>query len=76
MTVKNLTGFARACQEAVIAALDAVGTVGEERSGHLADAKRAVDRALHAAHSGDEWYLADHLRRGIKEVEASSGDAA
>ena len=54
-----------------MATLDAVDTVGEERSAHLADAKRAVDRALHAAHSGDQWYLADHLRRGIKEVEAS-----
>ena len=31
MTVRNLTGFAGACQEAVIAVLDAIATVGEER---------------------------------------------
>ena len=64
MTVRNLTGFAGACQEAVIAVLDAIATVGEERRGHLTDAKLAVDWALHDAHSGEEWYLADHLRRG------------
>jgi hypothetical protein len=64
MTVRNLTGFAGACQEAVIAVLDAIATVGEERRGHLTDAKLAFDRALHDAHSGEEWYLADHLRRG------------
>jgi hypothetical protein len=29
MTVRNLTGFAGACQEAVIAVLDAIATVGE-----------------------------------------------
>ena len=54
MTVRNLTGFAGACQEAVIAVLDAIATVGEERRGHLTDAKLAVDRALHDAHSGEE----------------------
>ena len=70
MTVRNLTGFAGACQEAVIAVLDAIATVGEERRGHLKDAKLAVDRALHVAHSAEEWYLADQVRRGIKEVEA------
>jgi hypothetical protein len=76
MSVRNLSCFADACQEAVIAALDAIATVGEERRGHLVDAKLAVDRALHEAHSGEEWYLADHLRRGIREVEARSLDAA
>ena len=70
MTVRNLTGFAGACQEAVIAVLDAIATVGEERRGHLTEAKLSVDRALHDAQSGEEWYLADHLRRGIREVEA------
>ena len=76
VTVRNVTGFAGACQEAVIAVLDAIATVGEERRGHLKEAKLAVDRALHDAHSGEEWYLADHLRRGIKEVEARAHDAA
>ena len=76
MTVKNLTGFADACQEAVVAVLDAIVTVGEERRGHLKDAKLAVERALHDSHSGEEWYLADHLRRGIKDVEARAQDAA
>jgi len=76
MSVRNLSGFAGACQEAVIAVLDAIATVGEERRGHLVDAKLAVDKALHDAHSGEEWYLADHLRRGIKDVEARSLDAA
>ncbi len=73
---RNLNDFAGACREAVIAVLDAMATAGEERSEHLTDAKRAVDRALHDAHSGEEWYLADHLRRGIKGVEARSQDAA
>ena len=59
-----------------MAVLDTIATVGEERRGHLADAKLAVDRALHDAHSGEEWYLADHLRRGIKQVEARARDAA
>ena len=70
MTVRNLTGFAGACQAALIAVLDAIATVGEERRGHLKGAKLAVDRALHVAHSGEEWYIADQVRRGIKEVEA------
>jgi hypothetical protein len=76
MTDRNLTGFAGACREAVIAVLDAIATVGEERRGHLTDAKLAVDRALHDAHNGEEWYLADHLRRGIREVEARAQHAA
>jgi hypothetical protein len=76
MTVRNLTSFAGACQEAVIAVLDAIATVGEERRGHLTDAKLAFDRASHDAHSGEEWYLADHLRRGIREVEARAQHAA
>ena len=44
MTVRNLTGFAGACQEALIAVLDAIAAVGEERRGHLKDAKLAVER--------------------------------
>ena len=72
VTVRILTGLAGACQAALIAVLDAIATVGEERRGHLTDAKLAVDRALHDAHSGEEWYLADHLRRGIREVGAST----
>jgi hypothetical protein len=60
----------------VTAVLGAIATNGEERRGHLAQAKQAVDRASHDAHSSEEWYLAEHLRRGIKEVEACSLDAA
>src|SRR4051812_33588543 len=76
VTVRNPTGFPGACQEAMVAVLDAIATVGEERREHLNHAKLAVDKALHDAHSGEEWYLADHLRQGIKEVEASLRDAA
>ena len=76
MTVKNLTGFAGACQEAMIAVLDAIAAVGEERRGHLKDAKLAVDRALHFAHSAEEWYLADQMRQGVKEVELRAQHAA
>jgi hypothetical protein len=76
MSIRNLSGFTGACQEAVTAVLDAIATVGEERRKHLIDAKLAADRALHEAHSGEEWYLADHLRQGIKDVEAHSLDAA
>ena len=76
MTVRNLTGFAGACQEAMNAVLDAIAAVGDERRGHLKDARLAVDRALHVAHSAEEWYLADQLRRGIKEVEAHARHAA
>ena len=60
----------------MVAVLDAIATVGEERRGRLQDAKLAVDRALHDAHSGEEWYLADRLRLGIKDVEAHTQDAA
>lgn len=74
--VKNLSSFAGACQEALTAVLDAIASGGEERRRYLKDAKLAVDKALHDAHSGEEWYLADHLRRGIKEVEARSRHAA
>ena len=76
VTIRNLTGFAGASQEALIGVLEAIATVGEERRGHLKDAKLAVDRALHVAHSAEEWYLADHLRRGIREVEARAQHAA
>jgi hypothetical protein len=76
MTVKNLTSFAKAYEQAVVAVLDAIATVGEERREHLKVAKLAVGRAVHDAHSGEEWYLADHLRRSIKEVETSPREAA
>ena len=76
MTVANHIGFAGACRDAVMAVLDAIATAGKERQGRLADAKQAVEVALREAHSGEEWYLADHLRRGIKDVEARAQDAA
>jgi hypothetical protein len=66
VTVRNLTGFAGACQEALIAVLDAIATVGEERLGHLKDAKLAVNRTLHVAHSAEEWYLADQCAGGSR----------
>ena len=76
MTVTNLTSFAAACHEAMSGVLHAIASGGEERREHLSDAKLAVDQALHDAHSGAEWYLADHLRRGIKDVEARARDAS
>jgi hypothetical protein len=76
VTVTNRTGFAAACRDAVIAVLDAIAAAGDERQARLADAKLAVDRALREAQSGEEWYLADHLRLGIKDVAASAPDAA
>ena len=69
MTVTNLTGFATACQDAMRAILHAIATGREERRGHLSDATLTVDKALHDAHSGEEQFLADHLRREIKDVE-------
>jgi hypothetical protein len=76
VTVNNLTSFAGAFQEAVVAVLDAIVTVGEERRERLRNAKLAVEKALHDSRSGEEWYLADHLRQGIKDVEARERDAA
>ena len=76
MTLKNPNGFAGAIQEAVVAVLDAIATVGEERRRNLQNARLAVDKALRDSHSGEEWYLADHLRRGIKDVAAHAWDAA
>lgn len=76
MTVTHLTGFASACQQAMMATLRAIASGGGERRGHLSDAKLAVDKALHDAHSSEEWCLADHLRRGIKDVEARVRDAS
>ena len=76
MTVKNLSGFASAFQEAVAVVLDAMATAGEDRRGHFASAKLAAEKALHHSQSGEEWYLADHLRRGIKDAEARARDAA
>ena len=76
MKVENFTSFAGAFQEAVVAVLNAMVTVGEERRGQLRNAKLAVDKALHDSRNGEEWYLADHLRRGIKDVEARERDAA
>ena len=76
MTITHLTGFAAACQEAMRAVLHAMSTRGEERREHLSDAKLAVDKALHDAHSGEEWYLAEHLRQGIKGMETRLPDAS
>ena len=76
MTVTNLTGFATACQDAMMAVLHAIAAGGGERRRHLSDAKLAVDKALDDAHSGEEWCLADHLRRGIKDVETRLRDAS
>jgi hypothetical protein len=76
MSVTPFSGFASACQEAVKAVLHAINTHGEERRGHLSDAKSAVDMALRDAHSGEEWYLAEHLRQGIKDVETRLRDAS
>ena len=76
VTATNRTGFAAACRNAMVAVLDAIAAAGEERQVRLTDAKLAVDRALREAQSGEEWYLADHLRRGIKDVEARAQDAA
>jgi hypothetical protein len=72
----NRTGFATACREAMTAVLDALAAVGEERRRLLTDSKLAIGTALHDAHSSEEWYLADQLRRGIKDVEARVQDAA
>lgn len=76
VSITDLSGFGPACQEAVSAVLHAITTHGEERRAHLSDAKSAVDIALHDAHSGEEWYLAEHLRRGIKDVETRLRDAS
>ena len=76
MSVAHLTGFATACQESVSAVLHAITTRGGERREHLAAAKSAVDKALHHAHSGEEWSLAQHLRQGIKDVETRLRDAS
>lgn len=76
MSVTHLSGFANACQEAVTAVLHAITTGGDERREHLSDAKSAVDTALRDAHSGEEWYLAEHLRQGIKGVETRLRDAS
>jgi hypothetical protein len=61
VTVRNLT-FARACEEALIAVMDAIATVGEERWGHLQDAKLAVERALHDSHRAEEWFVGRRRR--------------
>jgi len=76
MTVRNLTGFAGVCQEALIAVLDAIATVGDERQGTLRTPNSRSTGALHVAHSAEEWYLADQVRRGIKDVEAHARHAA
>ncbi len=76
MSVTHLSGFGTACQEAVRAVLHAITAGGEERRGHLSDAKSAVNTALRAANSGEEWYLAEHLRQGIKDVETRLRDAS
>ena len=76
MSVTHLTRFGTACQEAVGAVLHALTARAEERRKHLSDAKLAVDAALHDAQSGEEWYLADHLRQGIRDVETRLRDAS
>ncbi len=76
MSVTQLPGFAAACQQSVSAVLHAITTRGEERREHLSDAKSAIDKALRHAHSGEEWYLAEHLRQGIKDVETRLRDAS
>ncbi|EUA08627.1 hypothetical protein I546_4507 [Mycobacterium kansasii 732] len=76
VAVKSLAGFAGAFHEAVVAVLDAIVTAGDERREHLEHAKRAVEKALRDSRSGAEWYLAEHLRQGIKDVEARTRDAA
>ncbi|OBF60471.1 hypothetical protein A5753_20370 [Mycobacterium sp. 852002-51971_SCH5477799-a] len=76
MSVTDRSGFASACQEAVGAVLHAITTQGDERREHLSEAKSAVDMALRDAHSGEEWYLAEHLRQGIKDVETHLRDAS
>ena len=76
VTIMNPSGFAGAFQEAVAAVLDAIASVGEERRKSLQHAGLAVEKALRDCHSGEEWYLADHLRRGIKDVAAHTWDAA
>ncbi|MGH3635615.1 hypothetical protein [Mycobacterium sp.] len=76
MTVTNLAGFATACQDAMRAVLHAMASGGDECRGHLSEAKVAVDKALHDAHSGEEWCLAEHLRRGIQDVQARARDAS
>jgi hypothetical protein len=45
VTVRNLT-FAMACEEALIAVVNATAAVGEECRGHLKVPKLAVDRGL------------------------------
>ena len=60
----------------MVAVLGAIVAAGNERRGLLTNAKSAVARALHDAHSSAEWCLADQLRRGIKDVEARVRDAA
>jgi hypothetical protein len=76
VSVSHLTGFGSACQDAVGAVLHAITARGEERRGHLAEAKLAVDKALRDAQSGEEWCLAEHLRQGIKDVQAHLRDAS
>ena len=76
MTTLGRVGFAASCREAITAVLDAIEAVGTERQGRFTEAKLAVDRALREAQRSEEWYLADSLRRGIKDVEARAQDAA
>jgi len=73
MTVANSADFASACQEAMVAVLGAITAAGKERRGLLTTAKSAVARALHDAHTGAEWCLADQLRRGIKGRDSHAG---
>ncbi|MGE5696171.1 MAG: hypothetical protein ACM4D3_13330 [Candidatus Sericytochromatia bacterium] len=72
----NVTSFAQECQDAMTAVLDAVAASGPKRREHLAAAKLAVAKALHEAHTAEEWSFAEHLRRAIKDVEIHPRDAA
>ena len=75
MTVRNVTGFAGACQEAVIAvwmpspplARHAGDTLRRRTGGRQGLARRPQRLGM---------VLADDLRLGIKEVEARAHDAA
>lgn len=72
----KFTGFATACEDAMMALLHALAVGGQQCRGHLSDAKAAAEKALHDANTSAEWYLADSLRRGIKDVEARLRDAS
>lgn len=71
MLVKDHTKFADAYKDAVDAVLNAVATTGDDRRKHCKNARLAVREALRDACNGDEWHLAECLRRSIRDVEAA-----